>query len=113
MTYLQLALQLLLTELEAAKVGGASVEIIANLQAAIDAARGKPQRFKVRSASNETSRVVDFFSPVPLWAQRRWDAIGEPVPSSGCLFSYKFSTGELPQELEFIQEQLWLRPASQ
>lgn len=37
MTYLQLALQLLLTELEAAKVGGASVEVIANLQAAVDA----------------------------------------------------------------------------
>jgi len=83
------------------------------LQAAIDAARGKPQQFKVRSTTNGTSRVVDFFSPVPLWAQRRWDAIGEPVPSSGCLFSYKFSTGELPQELEFIQEQLWLAPASQ
>jgi hypothetical protein len=83
------------------------------LQAAIDAARGQPQRFKIRSTANQNTRVVDFFSPVPLWAQRRWDAIGEPVPSSGCLFSFKFSANELPQELEFMQEQLWLAPASQ
>jgi hypothetical protein len=81
------------------------------LQAAIDAARGQPEQYKVRTSTDNNTRVVDFFSPVPLWAQRRWDAIGEPVPRSGCLFSYKFSADELQQELKFIQEQLWLGPA--
>lgn len=36
MTLLQIAIALLLTELDAAKVGGAAPEIIANLQAAIN-----------------------------------------------------------------------------
>jgi hypothetical protein len=82
------------------------------LQAAIDAARGQPQRYRVRHGADHNSRIVDFFSPVPSWAQRRWDAVGEPVPSSSCLFSYKFPANELQQELDFIQEQLWLAQAS-
>jgi hypothetical protein len=37
MTLIQIAISLLLTELDAAKVGGAAPAIIANIQAAIDA----------------------------------------------------------------------------
>lgn len=78
------------------------------LQSAIDAARDEPQRFKVRTGNDQGSRVVDFYSPVPAWAQKRWDAIGEPVSSSGCLFSYKFSMSELQEEINFMNERLWL-----
>ena len=79
------------------------------LQAAIDADRGVPQRFRVRPTSQGSHRkVVDFFSPVPLWARRRWDAVGEPVVSSGCLFSYSFAEKEIEEELRFLSEWLWL-----
>lgn len=77
------------------------------LQIAIDANQGEPQRFRVRPGPENTS-IMEFFSPVPMWAQRRWDAVGEPVPSSGCLFAYRFAETELAEELRFAREELWL-----
>ena len=77
------------------------------LQMAIDAQRGKPQQFKVVRGPVGT-RVLKFFSPVPMWAQRRWDAIAEPVPSSGCLFAYRIRESEVAEELHFAHEDLWL-----
>jgi len=77
------------------------------LQMAIDAQRGEPQRFRVRPGPGDT-RVMEFFSPVPMWAQRRWDAVGEPVPSSGCLFAYKLAQAELAEEVQFARVELWL-----
>src|SRR5207245_9270539 len=56
------------------------------------------------------TRIVDCFSPVPMWARRRWDAVGEPVASSGCLFSYKFTEREISEELAFARDRLWLTP---
>ena len=76
------------------------------LQAAVDAVRGEPQRFRVRQCP-EGARV-DFFSPVPMWARRRWDCFGEPVRSTGCLFSYRFSMNEVEEEMRFAQQSLWL-----
>jgi hypothetical protein len=77
------------------------------LQAAIDYERGAPQLFRVRPGPKE-SRLIDLFSPVPMWAIRRWDAIGEIAPTSGCLFSYKFSEKEIDEELSFAKDHLWL-----
>ncbi len=81
------------------------------IQAALDHARGVPQTFRQRSGSYGTY-VLDFFSPVPMWARRRLDAVGEPVVATACLFSYKFSEAELVEEIEFISEHLWLVEAS-
>ena len=77
------------------------------LQAAIDAVRGKPQRFRLRQGP-EGTREFDFFSPVPIWARRRWNCFGEPVQSTGCLYSYRFSTKEAEEEMRFVQQSLWL-----
>ena len=78
-----------------------------HLQMAIDANRGEPQRFKTRAGLGDR-RVVEFFSPVPMWARRRWDAIAEPVPASGSLFAYGLHEAELAEELSFVRETLWL-----
>jgi hypothetical protein len=78
-----------------------------SLQMAIDATRGDPQRYRVREGPGG-SRLLEFFSPVPMWARRRWDAIGEPVPSSGCLFAYRLTETELAEELQFLRVTLWL-----
>jgi len=78
------------------------------LQMAIDAERGEAQKFKVQSGGPDGTCALGFYSPVPMWARRRWDAIGEPVPSSGCLFAYRFSESELEEELRFAKERLWL-----
>src|SRR5262245_48253942 len=44
------------------------------LQMAIDTVRGDPQRFRLRPGPTGTF-VLELFSPVPMWARRRWDAI--------------------------------------
>lgn len=77
------------------------------LQMAIDAQREEPQRFRIRPGPGGTY-VMEFFSPVPMWAQRRWDAIGEPVLNSGCLFAYRLAEAEVTEELRFARDVLWL-----
>jgi len=77
------------------------------LQLAIDAERGDPQLFRVRHESHES--IVEFYSPVPLWASRHWDFIGEPITATGALFAYKFPANESVEEIEFIQRKLWLK----
>lgn len=77
------------------------------LQAAIDYKRDAPQLFRVRPGP-KGSQLIDFFSPIPMWARRRWDAVGELSPSSACLFSYKFSEKEIGEELNFAKDHLWL-----
>jgi hypothetical protein len=76
------------------------------LQMALDARRREPQRFRIRRQG--PSAVIEFFSPVPMWARRRWDAVGEPVSSSGCLFAYRVSEAELEEEIHFMRNGLWL-----
>ena len=78
-----------------------------HLQMAIDALRGEPQRFRLRPET-DGARVLQFFSPVPLWARRRWDAVGEPVSTSGCLFAYRLAEAELAEEMRFAREALCL-----
>ena len=77
------------------------------LQMAIDAQRGNPQRFRLLSGTG-SDRVVQFFSPVPSWAQRRWDAVGELVQSRGCLFAYRLTDSELVEEMHYARDGLWL-----
>lgn len=77
------------------------------MQMAIDAQRGQPQRFRVRSGPMDTM-ICELFSPVPLWARRRWDALGEPTSSTACLFAYRFPMAEIEQEIRFVKEELWI-----
>lgn len=82
-----------------------------HLQMAIDAGRQDPQRFRLREAPGDTY-VMEFFSPVPMWARRRWDAIGEPVPGTGRLFAYRLAAREVTEEVRFLTEALWLSEIS-
>lgn len=77
-----------------------------HLQMAIDAQRGSPQRFRVTPSGD--ALVLEFFSPAPAWARRRWDAIGEPVPTAGSLFAYRLPKAEIDEERRFTREALWL-----
>lgn len=78
-----------------------------HLQMAIDAELGHSQQIRVESGPLRT-RIIQLFSPLPMWAQRRWDSLGEPVEASGCLFAYRFIKAELAEELRFAREMLWL-----
>ena len=77
------------------------------LQLAIDAERGQPQLFKVRHETH--SSVVEFYSPLTMWATRRWNETGEPVTTTSGLFAYKFPAIEISEEIRFMQRELWLQ----
>lgn len=79
-----------------------------HLQMAIDSCRGSPQRYRRRSTPEGT--CLDFFSPLPLWAERRLAIIGRPVERERCLFTYQIPEAELAAEEEFLQKRLWLAP---
>ncbi len=77
------------------------------LQMAIDAVQSKGQVFTTEKLSNSNS-LIKFYSPIPTWAQRRLDNLGQPVISKDCLFSYRLPNQDLLQEIKFLEEKLWL-----
>jgi hypothetical protein len=79
-----------------------------HLQMAMDSCRGSPQKYRRRTTP--AGRCLDFFSPLPLWAERRLAIIGRSAERDRCLFSYQISDAELAAEEEFLQKRLWLAP---
>jgi hypothetical protein len=79
-----------------------------HLQAAIDSLRGTRQTYRRRSTPSQAR--LDFFSPLPLWAQRRLAVIGRSVERDRCLFSYEIPARELEAEENFLQTYLWTAP---
>jgi hypothetical protein len=80
-------------------------------QAAIDADRGTPQVFRVRDASGSRDDLtVDFFSPLPQWAERRLELAGIAIPrSTGALCSYRVPRNAMPGVQDFLARMLWMR----
>lgn len=80
------------------------------LQMAIDYTNGTPQVYRVRLA--EEYAYVDFFSPLPLWAERRLMLVGRHEAPAKCLLSFRVHSGELADEEKFLKRHLWLVPAA-
>jgi hypothetical protein len=76
------------------------------LQMAIDNCRQTPQLYRRRTMPD--GAYLDFFSPLPLWAHRRFAVLGRPAPREKCLISYWIPELELASEETFLQERLWL-----
>jgi hypothetical protein len=77
-----------------------------HLQMAIDHCYGTPQKYN-RRAEPDGIRL-DFFSPLPQWAQRRLMIFGRPLPRENCLFSYLLAASESETEERFLQQRLWI-----
>ena len=77
-----------------------------HLQMAIDQGRGTPQKYGRRPGAGGT--YLDFFSPIPLWAQRRLCVVGRLAPIEHCLLSYWVPERELSAEEDYVQRHLWL-----
>jgi len=77
-----------------------------HLQMAIDHGRGTPQRYRRRLTAG--GACLDFFSPLPLWAQRRFVVLGRPALREQCMFSYWIPERELATEENFLRDRLWL-----
>lgn len=78
------------------------------LQMAIDSNNGDPQRYRVRKS--EAYAFIDFYSPIPSWAERRLMIFGRHAEPENCLLSYRIPHGELAAEEEFLRGHLWLSP---
>lgn len=76
------------------------------LQMAIDSNNGNPQRYRVRES--EDYAFIDFYSPIPSWAERRLMIFGRHAEPEKCLLSYRVPHGELAAEEEFLRTHLWL-----
>jgi hypothetical protein len=78
------------------------------LQAAIDRVSGRPQRLRVRRRPGPTA-ILDVFSPLPGWSQRRLEFLAAPTGrSEGALLSYSLGPEEIDEEVRFLTEMLWL-----
>jgi len=83
------------------------------LQAAIDVLEGHQQRLAVHANPRSHLSIVDLFSPMPSWIQRRLDVVGTPLlRSRGALFCYSLPNLELHEELEFLRIMMWTVNAS-
>jgi hypothetical protein len=81
------------------------------LQAALDASRGTPQRLRTSPAGDSTRTLLELFSPLPSWTQRRLDIIGTRERGvRGALFAYELPTDENEEEVAFLMSRLWLTP---
>lgn len=78
------------------------------LQMAIDHCQNRPQEYRVRIENG--MKVLDFFSPLPIWAERRFIAVGSWVKAQQCLFSYSINEEEFSETTRFLKEYLWLMP---
>ncbi len=79
-----------------------------HLQLAIDKGLGEPQRYRRRDEASHAR--FDFYSPLPLWAQRRLMIFGRECKSEGSLFAYELPIAEVNEEERFLRERLWLAP---
>lgn len=79
-----------------------------HLQMAIDWENEVPQRYR-RSGLGSICRF-DFYSPLPLWAERRLMVLGRRCPGERSLFAYEIPANESGQEEDFLKEHLWLLP---
>jgi hypothetical protein len=77
-----------------------------HLQIAIDQSRGNPQRYRRQDLDGGVR--LDFFSPIPLWAERRLMLFGKVLPRERSLLSYWLPGAEADAEEQFLQERLWL-----
>jgi hypothetical protein len=78
------------------------------IQMALDASAGGPQRFRIRQ--EKASPVLDFFSPLPSWAERKLAVVGQRAERHKCMLSYAVPASDTDNEIRFLRERLWIAP---
>lgn len=94
---------------------GAGASEAWHLQMALDACAGTPQLFSLRTGDaslNDGEVAVDLFSPLPLWAERRLEALGRRLnrKGPGALFTFALDKDEVEEETRFLTRVLFLQP---
>ena len=79
------------------------------IQAALDADRGEPQAYRVRSGDRPGGTFLDFLAPLPSWAERYLGISGWPAakgPKS--LFTYCLPASAIDDAQQFLSSSLWM-----
>lgn len=76
------------------------------IQAALDAERGVPQRMRLRRAAATAS--IDFFSPLPAFAERRLTLVATKAVGAQCLYSFIVPNARLSEEISTLRALLWM-----
>lgn len=76
------------------------------LQMAIDAERGTPQRYGV--VRGDGLARFDFYSPLPLWAQRRLQLVGRREAAERALMAFSVANEDAETEEGVLRDTLWL-----
>lgn len=76
------------------------------IQAALDAERGVPQRMRLRTTAGTTS--IDFFSPLPAFAERRLTLVATKAAGDHCLYRYTLPNARLAEEVSALRALLWM-----
>ena len=79
------------------------------LQSAIDRFNNNPQHLAIKKIDPKNAQI-EHFSPIPMWAQKYLDAMGEPLENHNCLFAYLIPNDILNKVVKFFEERLWLQP---
>lgn len=79
-------------------------------QAAIDAQRGTPQEFRLRrGARPNDDAILDFFSPLPGFAERYVQFAGLALGKTlGSLFSFRLPAEAVNDVTKFLTDMLWM-----
>ncbi len=88
------------------KIRWRACDIAWHLQMAIDDCNNTPQSYRYRHMDGGVR--LDFFSPLPLWSERRLMIFGHPIPRENNLISYYVPVAEAEHEEQFLKERLWL-----
>ena len=78
------------------------------IQSALDARAGRPQTYRVVPLEGDLDRY-EFFSPVPLWIERKLRIEGERVQVNGVLFAYVLDRYSGHGIDELVQSYMWFK----
>lgn len=78
------------------------------LKAALDANARKAQKMRLNNLADMVR--IDFFQPIPSWAERRLTVAAQKAGRADCLFSFEMSSAEADVQVDFLREMLWLEP---
>jgi len=76
---------------------------------ALENEAGHPLEYRLLPQNDGVA--IDFFFPLPVWAQRRLGVVGRRIEQHHCLLSYWLPEQVKSAECEFIEQELWLRQA--
>lgn len=82
------------------------------IQSALDTLAGVPQSYRTAVVSNDLNRY-EFFSPLPLWIERRLQIHGEKIVVDGALIAYELACDVDHAIDDLLQSRMWFTQLNQ